>query len=278
MHKWIVAAVFAAAFLGTAAVAQAQSEPDATATPMPREKYAIIDFGVTSRVLNQLNPGNYGSSFGATVGGELPFLGHSFDAVFDYTQYSYRHPSNNALANGLVAGCPAGDPGCVTPIGYQAYGNVAAGVAQYTTAFQAQDTEEHFGLGSKISRNTRMYLQTGWTWQSFNYTSMPPLSGWGLGIDYLPNLDKQLALYGGLWAYADMHGSYAAPALGGFAPGTLLVDYRMFTYHVGLTYALRNSPLFADAKLAGDRLDTRSRNDPSDIIHYAVSLGIGAHL
>lgn len=271
LHRSLVAALIAASVLGTAAAAAAQSAPESTATPMPREKFVVIDGGVTTKVLDQLSPGNYGSSFGLMAGAEYPILGHSFDAVFDYAEYGYPHPSDNAQPNGLQAACTTpGDPGCVTPIGFASY---PAGTTQYVNAFNAQDTAEQFTIGDKISRNTRLYVETGWNWRSFNYTSMPPLSGWGLGLDMLPNLDKPFALYGGFWIYGDMHGSYSAAA-----PGPFLVDYRLYTYRLGATYTVPNTPLFADLNWNGDRLDGRNRNDPSDIVHTALWVGIGAHI
>jgi hypothetical protein len=268
--KRFIAALAAACALGFPAIASAQSA----------EKFVVIDVGLSSKTANQLANGSAGS-FGVRAAAEFPVLGHNWNANVDYQQFSYQKPSNNAFANGIVAACPTGDPGCVTPIGFNAYATVTPGIAQYHTAFSAVDSATHFGFGPKIARDSRLYLGVGWTWRTFNYTSMPNLSGFGLGLDMLPNLQRPLALYGSFWAYADVHGSYpgaVSPLLGTFSGVPFLVDYRMYTYRVGATFTFPNSPLFADANLNGDRLDVRSASTPSNVVHSTFQLGVGAHI
>jgi hypothetical protein len=273
-----IAAALAACVLGLPGIAAAQS---ASESPGAREIFGVVDVGVSSKVLNELSPGNGSTAFSARGAAEFPALGHTFMATLDYQSYSYTHPANNAFPAGIVGGCPPGDAGCVTPIGYKLYQTVAPGVALYVPSFRATDTETRFSVGSKITHdNTRLYLTAGYLWRTFNYSSAPSMSGFGLGLEKLPDFDRTLSLYGSFSAYADMHGSITgpvSPVLGTFSGIPLNVDYRMFAYRVGATYTLHNSPLFADLNVAGSRLDGRSTNASSNAVHAALSLGIGAH-
>lgn len=281
MHRIIAA--LAACVLALPGVAAAQSAPAASATPAAREAFAVIDAGVSTAVINELAPSNAKpSSYGFRAAAELPALGHTFMASFDYTSYDYAHPAKNVLPAGITAACPAGDPGCVTPIGFQHYNTVAPGIALYVPAFNAQDNESHFALGTKITRDsTRLYFDVGELWRSFNYSSAPPQSGFGFGFEKLPDFDRALSFYGSFQIYTDMHGTFTGPAspiLGAFSAFPMTVDYHMYTYRVGATWSFAKSPLFADVSVAGDREDSRNANVPSDAVHAALSLGLGAHL
>lgn len=274
-----IVAALAACVLGLPLAAGAQSAP----APSPREVFAVVDVGVANQTRNELNAGTGSqSSYGIRAAAELPALGHTFMATFDYTSYNYNHPANNGLPAGITAPCPAGDAGCVTPIGFQHYAGVTPGVALYVPSFNAQDNESHFAIGSKITRDsTRLYIGVGELWRSFNYTSAPPQNGLGFGIEKLPDFDRSLSIYGNFWIYPDMHGAFTGPAsplLGAFSALPMTVDYHMFTYRVGATWAFPNSPLFADIGLRGDREDARNANDPSNDVHIGLTLGIGAHL
>jgi hypothetical protein len=280
LHR--IVAALAACVLGLPGIAAAQSAPGAAASPGAREMFGVVDVGISSKVLNELSAGNGASSVGVRAAAELPALGHTFMATLDFQSYSYPHPANNVLPAGLVAACPAGDPGCVTPIGDKLYNSVAPGIALYVPSFRATDSETRFSIGSKITRdNTRLYITAGYLWRTFNYGNAPGMSGFGIGLEKLPDFDRTISLYGSFNAYADMHGSLTGavnPAVLGALSGIPLnVDYRMFTYRVGATYAFPNSPLFADLNVAGSRLDGRSTNASSDAVHTALSLGVGAH-
>ena len=280
LHR--IVAALAACVLGLPGIAAAQGAPDAAPSPGAREMFGVVDVGVSSKVLNELSAGNGATALGVRAGAELPALGHTFMATLDYQSYTYAHPANNVLPAGLVAGCPATDPGCVTPIGYKLYDAVAPGVALYVPSFRATDSETRFAVGSKITRdNTRLYITADYLWRTFNYGSAPAMNGFGIGLEKLPDFDRTISWYGSFSAYADMHGSLTGavnPALLGPLSGIPLnVDYRMFAYRVGGTWSFPNSPLFADLNVAGSRLDGRSTNASSDAVHTALSIGVGAH-
>lgn len=282
LHRFIAA--LAVCLLGLPGVAAAQSAPNPSVTPGAREVFASFDAGLSSKVANELSNGGSQSSWSIRGAAELPALGHTFMATLDYTNYSYAHPANNVLPAGIVAACPAGDPGCVTPVGFGLYNarpGAALGTALYVPSFRAVDSETHFGVGTKITHdNYRLYLAAGYLWRTFNYSSMPSQNGFGLGLEKLPDFEGRFSLYGNFWAYSDMHGSTNAPtsALLGTLSGTPLnVDYRMYTFKLGATWSFANSPLFADLNVAGDREDGRNFNVPSSALHTALSLGIGAH-
>lgn len=281
LHR-IVAALAAAVVLGLPGIAAAQSAPAAAPTPGAREMFGVVDVGVTSKVLNELSNGNGATSVSLRAAAELPALGHTFMGTLDYMSYSYPHAANNAFPAGAVVNCPfQTDAGCVTPVGYKLYQNVAPGFAVYVPAFRATDSETRLGIGSKITRdNTRLYITADYLWRTFNYGTAPPMAGFGIGLEKLPDFDRTLSFYGQFSAYADMHGSMTgvvSPALGALSGIPLNVDYRLYTYRVGATYSFANSPLFADLNVAGSRLDDRSKNASSDAVHAALSLGVGAH-
>jgi hypothetical protein len=267
----IVVAAVAACLLGMPGIAAAQSQ----------ERFVVVDVGLSSKVLNELSSGGGSpATFLVRAAAELPVLGHTYMAKLDFSSYSYAHPANNVFPAGLIAGCPAGDAGCVTPVGYQSYNTVAPGIALYTPSFRANDTSTQIGFGPRIAKDQRIYLGVGYLWRTFNYGSVPAQAGFGIGIEKLPDFERMFSLYGNIWTYASMSGNFTGPTTpvaGAFSGRSFRVNYRMYTFRVGGTVAFPNSPLFADVSYGGDRLDANSSTAPSSIFHGALSLGVGAH-
>jgi hypothetical protein len=279
--KRLIPACVAGLFLALAGLAGAQSTPDSTPPSPALEKIVTVDAAVSSKVYNELSPGNSAGVLDVRGFVELPaVLGHGLMLQGEWQQWRYQHAAGGGFAAGIVQNCPGTNPGCVLPIGYKTYdANLAVPVELYVPAFNAVDTESHLGVSLKISSDQRYYVGAGYLFRSFNYLNYPAQNGFGVGLDKLPDLDRQLSFYGSFWDYADVAGTYTGPSsalLGAFSGASFKVEYRMFTYRVGGTYAFANGPFFLDLNYAGDRADIRN-NAPSDISHSAVSLGVGAH-
>jgi hypothetical protein len=269
-------------FLGLTGVASAQSSPapGPAPTPMVREKFVVIDGGFGGKTYNELSPGNSTTALAIRGAVEAPVIGHTWMAAFDYTTWQYTHHANANLGAGIVSNCPAGDPGCVTPIGFATI-NVTSPthVALFVPGLSATDTQTHIGLSSKISKDQRYYIGAGYLFKTENYGGYPSLSGFGLGIDKLPDFDTPLSFYGSFWQYADMQGTfggYNSPLIGASSGRGFSLEYKMYTYRLGINASFKNSPLFVEANIAGDRADARN-NAPSDIAHGALFLGAGVH-
>jgi hypothetical protein len=279
--------VFACALVVVPAAASAQiavptpapsEAPVSRPTPTP-ERFVSIGGAVTGKTYNELAPGTATGGFGLRAVGEMPIIGHDWMAQVDYRSYNYNHGANGALANGVTFACPAGDPGCVTPIGYQLYDKtLSPGPMNYVNAFNAQDTTTQVGLGSKIAPYERYYISVGYIFRGFNYLSYPVQSGFGAGIDKLPDVDRALSVYGGFWDYFTVHSLYTGPTaagLGALSGYTFNVNYRVFAYRLGATFAIPNTSFFIDLSDVGDRADSVG-NGASAAQHNALLIGAGA--
>jgi hypothetical protein len=269
-------------FLGLTGVASAQSSPTPgpAPTPMVREKFVMIEGGFGGKTYNELSPGNSTTAVGLRAAAEMPVIGHTWMASFDYTTWQYAHNASSTHPAGIIANCPAGDPGCVTPIGFATV-NVTAPVpvSLFVPGLNATDTQTHIGFSSKISRDQRYYIGAGYLFKTENYAGYPSLRGFGLGIDKLPDFDAPVSFFGSFWQYADVQGNFGgntSPLLGASSGRGFSLEYKMFTYRLGLNASFKNSPLFLEANIAGDRADARN-NAPSDIAHGALFLGAGVH-
>ena len=184
-------------------------------TPAPPEHFVQVDGAITGKTYNELAPGTSTSGFGVRGVAEVPIIGHNWALQLDYRSYSYQHSSTGTLANGITFACPAGNPGCVTPIGYQTYNSVfTPGPVNFINAFGAQDSTTQFGLGTKIAPYERYYLSVGGVLRGTNAPSYPTEGGMGFGLDKLPDVDRTLSFYGNFWIFFNVGGNYTGPATG----------------------------------------------------------------
>jgi hypothetical protein len=253
--------------------------PVVRATPTP-ERFLEVGGVVTGKTYNEIAPGTTTSGFGLRAVDEIPIIGHDWAAQVDYNSYNYTHGANGALPNGITFACPAGDPGCVTPVGSQLYDRtLSPGPEQYLNAFNAQDTTTQIGLGSKIAPYERYYISAGFIFRGFNYLSYPVQSGFGVGLDKLPDVDRTFSVYGGFWDFFTVHSLYTGPTaagLGALSGYTFNLNYRVFTYRLGATFTIPNTAFFVDLSDVGDRADSVG-NGPASAQHNALLIGAGAH-
>ncbi len=283
--SWIFGFTLALVALPMAASAQLAaptplpSEAPAPPRPTPApEHFLSIGGAVTGKTFNEIASGVTTSGFGLRAVYELPIIGHNWAAQVDYRSYNYTHPSNGAMANGITFACPVGDPGCVTLVGFPTYNRAfTPGPENYLNTISAQDTTTQIGLGSKIAPYERYYISAGFIFRGFNYLSYPVQSGFGVGIDKLPDVDRAVSVYGGFWEYFTVHSLYTGPtsaALGALSAATFNVNYRVFAYRAGITFNIPNTKFFADLSDVGDRADTVG-NGPSSAIHNTLLIGAG---
>jgi hypothetical protein len=274
-----------------------------TPTPTLAPKKAAItafvsgDALIGSKVYNELAPGVSGKNAYDVKGAvEIPLGPTGIMVGADFRQYEYDHQSKFgfipcALARagscGTVVGndfnyrggtCPNTDPGCVTVIGHGAYEQVIGKGQAYVPAFTAQDRDYDARLGLKIAA-PRVYIAASYLWRNFDYLGYPTQHGFGFGIDKLPDLDRPLSVYGSLYYYPSVSGTYTGPTstlLGSLSGATFAWQYRVVKYEIGVTYDLRHTPVFVQAGWLGDK-GTGKFNAPSDYSHNALFVGGGVH-
>ncbi len=273
------------AFAAVPLAATAQNAPPpaptpapAPPTPAPPEHFIMFDGAATGTTYNELASGTNSSGWGIRALAEVPVIGHNWVAQIDYRAYNYQHFANGAMPNGITFACPAGDPGCVTPIGFVTYNHVfSPGPVSYINAFAAQDTTTQIGFGSKIAPIERYYLSVGYVIRGTNAPGYPTEGGLGFGLDKLPDVDRTFSIYGNFWVFFNVGGNITGPtaaSLGSLSAYPLTVAYRLFTYRLGATFTIPNTPVFLDLSDVGDRADVSSAG-PGSAQHNALFLGAG---
>jgi hypothetical protein len=257
-------------------------KPTATAVPTPTpapekpaktyEHYVAADYIISPKVYNELSAGNKGSrSFTARADVEFPLFGPTWELGGDYRHFLYPHDSNHAT--GI---CPsAGDPGCVTTVGYQET-TAQSGLGQaYVNAFTAQenDLDVHFGL-QVVSPH--VYIAVGGLFKNYNYLGYPNLAGAGFGIEKLPDLDGPFSLYGSAFYYPNVSGTYTFPSaaiLGPLAGQKTTLAYKEWKYEIGATVDI-GPVIFLDFGYLGER-DFGKANSPANTSVGAPYVGLG---
>lgn len=276
--------------------------PTPSPSPAPRKYEAFVagDYLISPKIYNEISPGNTGTgTLGAWGAVEFPALGLPWMLEADYREFRYAHnaqqtvgicaPGTPGLTGcGTVVGnavyqtgiCPSTtDPGCVTVAGYQ---NVIAfnGLGQaYVPAFTARERDVDVRLGLKIF-DPRVYVGAGYLTKSYDYLGYPRLTGAGLGISKLPDLDQPVSLTGSVWYYPRISGNYTYPTsalLGPLSGTTIPLSYAYWKYRAGATVNLGKSGVFIDLGFNGERANARA-NAPSGTVLNAPYAGLGIHL
>ena len=267
--------------------------PNPTATPNRYEHFIAADFMISPKVYNELSPGNSGTS-SFIVRGALEFPVGGLLAMLEGSARRYKY-SHSALQNvaGCAAGdpncatvvgnavyrsgiCPAPDPGCVTVVGFQAL-QAFNGLGQaYVPALSAQETDGEIHAGVKLF-DPRVYVGAAYMHRTYNYLGYPNISGAGVGISKLPDLDTPFSLYASMWYYPSVSGRYTyptSPFLGALSRSTTALSYTYWKYTIGGTLNLRNSGVFVDLGYDGQRA-TAKTNAPSNTSLGSSYAGVG---
>jgi hypothetical protein len=277
--------------------------PAPSPSPLPKKAYEAFvagDYLFSPRIYNEISPGNTGTGSLAAWGAiEFPAFGLPWMLEADYREFRYAHNAlqtvgacapgtAGAVGCGTVVGnavyqsgiCPSStDPGCVTVAGFQ---NVIAfnGLGQaYVPAFTARERDVDVRLGVKVF-DPRVYFGAGYLTKSYDYLGYPRLSGAGLGISKLPDLDQTFSLTGSVWYYPRISGNYTyptSPFLGRLSGTSIPLAYAYWKYRAGATVNLGKSGVFLDLGFDGERATARD-NAPSGTVLNAPYAGLGIKL
>jgi hypothetical protein len=225
----------------------APATPAPTPTPTPKpvtyERFVAGDYVIKPSVYDEFASGSDGTKTSYAVRGaaEFPLLGLPWMVEGDYRSYSYQTTA------GFVT--TLGDTGAVL-----------------VPSFNAIDTDLEARVGLKII-DPRIYIGAGYLTRAENY-GYPRQSGFGFGLEKLPDLDHVFSVYGNVWYYPSVGANVAQ---GSFA-------YRDITFEAGgsLTLGARSGfGLFLEGGYLGDTLRVKSLG-PSDATHSGPYVGLGA--
>jgi hypothetical protein len=240
--------------------------PPPTPTPAPvvkpyKDLFIAGDYIISPKVYNEFSPGNTGISSYAVRGAfEFDALNIPWMIAGTFEQYGYPH--NCGSGNADVANV---DPSCfVTGVGSTPGGH---SYSTFVPAFTARDTNVEAKLGIRVL-NPRIYIGVGYLWRSTNY-GYPNMNGVGVGLEKLPDLDKDLTFFGSFYYYPSIKGNYSFTNI---PSGSL--EYNMYKYQIGALYVIGKSPIFIEAGWMGNHL-TNKQNAPSDVTANGPFAGLG---
>ncbi|MGA3035862.1 MAG: copper amine oxidase N-terminal domain-containing protein [Vulcanimicrobiaceae bacterium] len=234
-----------------------------TAAPTERAAPGFVQAAITvgAQNFNEFSAGQFCYSW--VVNGAYAFGGSSgseFALKVDYRHDSYVTSSNltDALGNQ-----------------YTHFATIDGGMA-YTPVFLAQqstlDARAEFQVASP-----RIYVGAGYLYASTNY-GYPHLSGFGGGIEKLPELRAGLSFYGSAFYYPSATGNYTVsnPLSSNF--GTVYNQrYGILKYDIGIALAARHLPVYLYGGYGGDRYYA-DHAAPIGQIHDGPYVGLGVKL
>ena len=234
--------------------------PPTPAPTKPPQSMVFVagDYMFQPKVYNEFSPGNTGTpSENARAGFAFPLGDLPVMAEGDYRSYFYPH--NCSTAVGIV---PIVGSNCyVTVIG--ANGSTAV------PSFNARDTDidGRVGIGIGVPQ---LYLVGSYLtrWGNYGY---PRQTGFGGGLELLPNFHSVLSLYGSAIYYPSVSGNFQ-PATG----PSLNLSYRVLRYQGGLAVSIPSTPIFIEGGVVGDTAQNGT-NAPSPFTHQGLYAGVGIH-
>ena len=253
--------------------------PPATPAPTPAppqhvyEKFIVGDYIFKPVVYNQFSNGNNTTTWGPSYAGraaiEFPLANLPFMVEGYAEQYAYTHPGGYGVAQNTdcnAAGL-AGNPACVTPIG--------GGGSFWAQQFQAVQSDAGARVGVQIA-NPRIYIAGSYIVATNNY-GYPRTTGFGFGLEKLPDLDKSISLFGSAYYYPQVSGNFTDPTTGlGYN-----LQYRFLQYQAGLAWNTpfgfsKQSGVFLEAGFMGNSTINKQFL-PSNGHEAGAFAGIGLH-
>ncbi len=228
--------------------------PAPVATPY-KDIFIAGDYIFSPKVYNEFSPGNTGKSSYA-VRGAIEFDALNLPWMLEGTFEQYQYPHNCS-----TYAPPVSSTDCnVTTIGQTGQVQVPA--------FTARDSDFDVRLGLKVA-DPRIYIGVGYIWRSNNY-GYPRETGFGFGAEKLPDLNQPFSLYGSVYYFPNMKGSYTDPGTGiGYS-----LAYNLLKYQIGGTVAFGKSPVFLDLGWMGNSGKNKT-NAPSDFTMNGPYVGLG---
>jgi len=232
-----------------------------TPTPAPAatpyyDRFVAGDYIFSPKVYNEFSPGNMGNNnnggFSYSVRGALEFKLADIPWMVSGELRQINYPHNCGSSS---------DPQClVTTIGQTGQ--------TFVPAFTARDIDFDAHLGVRILK-PRIYLGVGYMWTTNNY-GYPHLSQVGFGLEKLPDLDHPFSVYGNIYYYPNLKGSFTDP-------GTNInyqLAYNLLKFQAGVLYSFQGSPVFIDAGYLGDS-GRNKNNAPTSYTHQGPYAGLG---
>lgn len=233
--------------------------PPAPTKPSQTTVFVAGDYVFQPRVYNEFSPGNIGTPSEAARGGfAFPLGGLPVMAEADYRSYFYPHNCGTAIGN---LGPPVGSSCYVTVIG----GNGSTAVP--TFGVRDTDVDGRIGIGIGIPK---VYLVGSYLMRWGNY-GYPRQTGFGGGLELLPNFNNVLSIYGSAIYYPSVSGNFQ-PAVG----PALNLSYRVLRYQGGLAVSIPQTPIFIEGGVVGDSAQN-GKNAPSSFTHQGLYAGVGIH-
>ena len=241
--------------------------PMPTAKPRDYEKFIVGDYIITPKVYNQFSPGDIyhaGPSYAGRAAIEFPLANIPFMIEGSGEQYAYIHPGGFGIPqNTRCVGGLAGNPACVTPIGF-------GGGSNWVHQFQAIDSDADARLGIQIA-NPRIYIGGSYLWAANNY-GYPKFHGAGFGIEKLPDLDHVFSVFGSYYYYPSIEGNFTDPTTGtGYN-----VQERFMKYQAGVTLSMPKSGVFIEGGYMGNAAINKQFL-PTNSHESGAFAGIGIH-
>ncbi len=232
--------------------------PPPTPSPKPSPKNDIFiagDYQVGGKTYNEFSAG-FRSSGSWSARGDIEYAGFMLGA--DYSQFRYPHN---------CAG--PGDSSClVTTVGLTGQ--------TFVPAFTARDTFTEAHLGYRLTPPSaypigRIYIAIAWEFNAYNQ-GYPNMTGFGGGLEKLPDLDQVLSWYGSYYYYPNTRGTY-----NGFGQ-SLPMQYSLQTYKIGATWSFsKGFPIWLEAGYVGNRGNAKA-NSPIGYTHNGITVGLGFNL
>jgi hypothetical protein len=242
------------------------SPPPPTPKPLLGEAFVAGDYIFSPRVYNEFSPGNTGSaSYSVRGGGEFSLGNIPFMLEGSYDRWQYPH------------NCSAVTPGGVTHYAAQCYVTTIGGAGSYplTTATGLYDQNADVRLAVRVLQ-PRIYIGVGYLWMSNNY-GYPNMNSWGFGGEKLADYNQPLSVFGSVWYYPNVKGTYNNLATAPIKPLSYQLAYNVLKYQVGVNYVVGKSPVFIEAGWMGENWSNK-QNAPIGRTYNGPFAGLGFRL
>ncbi len=155
---------------------------------------------------------------------------------------------------------------------YTSFATIDGGTA-LTPVFRARQSTLDGRLEYEVAA-PRIYVGVGYLQTATNY-GYPHLSGVGVGVEKLPDLQPGLGLFGSAFYYPTASGNYTVtdPASSNLG-NSYRQQYRILKYDVGLSLVVAHSPVYLYAGFSGDRYAAKL-NAPIGQTHDGPYIGLG---
>ncbi|HXM17661.1 MAG TPA: copper amine oxidase N-terminal domain-containing protein [Candidatus Tumulicola sp.] len=193
---------------------------------------------------------------------------------FRYDQYQTTTNGTILLPDNVGPICnPTNPPAPFTPGAPATFFNTIDGGRCFTNPFKARQSWLTGALEYKVAEP---HIMIGADYLSANNNyGYPRLSGWGFGLEKLPEFTSQLSWHASGFYHPSVTGSYVVndPASPNFGL-SFRQQYHVWTYDVGLDYLFGRSPLYLYLGFNGDQY-TANTNAPVNQTHAGPYAGIG---